>query len=317
MAKARWSEQQAVALLTRLFGGTRKGTLVGIGDDAAIIAGSGSSLVLTIDACVEHVHFERRWLALADVGWRATQAAVSDLAAMGARPLAALSNLSLPERFSRSDLAALGRGQAAAARSLGCPLVGANLTRASELSLTTAVIGTCREPLLRSGARPGDELWCVGELGLAAAGLSWLQSGKRAAGAALRCVSAWRRPEALLAVGLKLGKRASACCDVSDGLARDAQHLAESSGVRIVIEERALVAALAPELTETAERLGRPALGFALGGGEDYALLCTGPAERRPRGARRLGRVVRGRGVVLEEPSGRLVTARGGFDHLS
>src|SRR5262245_15927798 len=104
MPKTRWSEGQAVELLKGLFAGARKGTLVGIGDDAAVIAGSGSSLVLTIDACVEHVHFERRWLSLADVGWRATHAAVSDLAAMGARPLAALSNLSLPNKFSRSDL---------------------------------------------------------------------------------------------------------------------------------------------------------------------------------------------------------------------
>jgi thiamine-monophosphate kinase len=291
---------------------------VGIGDDAAVVAGAGSSLVLSIDACVEHVHFERRWLSLADVGWRATQAAASDLAAMGARPLAALSNLALPRDFTRRDLGALARGQAAAARELGCPIVGGNLTRAAELSITTAVVGTCRKPLLRSGARAGDELWCVGEVGLAAAGLAWLGSGTRkTTSAARRCVTAWRRPQALLASGLGLQGRARACCDVSDGLARDAQHLADASKVRIVIEERALLAALAPELVSAAEGLGRSALGFALGGGEDYALLCTGHAARRPRAARRIGRVVRGRGVMLEKPSGRLVPARGGFDHLA
>ncbi len=318
MPKTRWSEGQAVELLRQLFSGPRKAALVGIGDDAAVIRGSGSSLVLTIDACVEHVHFERSWLSLADVGWRATQAAVSDLAAMGARPLAALSNLALPRNFARRDLAALARGQSAAARALGCPIVGGNLTRAGELSITTAVVGSCQKPLLRSGARAGDELWCVGEIGLAGAGMAWLASGKsRTTSAARCCVRAWRRPQALLSAGLALHGRARSCCDVSDGLARDAEHLGDASHVRIVIEERALLSVLAPELVETAESLGRSALHFALGGGEDYALLCTGPAARRPRAARRIGRVARGRGVMLEKPSGRLVAARGGFDHLA
>jgi len=315
MPKAGWSERQAVELLKKLFAEPRS-ALVGIGDDAAVIPRSDAPLVLTIDACVEHVHFERRWLALADIGWRATQAAVSDLAAMGARPLAALCNVALPKAFGRSDLAALAQGQAAAARELGCPLVGGNLTRASELSLTTAVVGSARAPLLRSGAKAGDELWCIGELGLAAAGFAWLKSGRKPKGPARRCVDAWRRPRALLAAGRALKDRARACCDVSDGLVRDAAHLAEASRVRIVIEERALLAALSPELGETARLLGAPALDFVLRGGEDYALLCSGPADRRPRRARRIGRVQRGRGVVIEQPSGRQIAASGGFDHL-
>src|SRR5688572_10405250 len=265
MPKAGWSERQAVELLKSLFAEPRS-ALVGIGDDAAVIAGPHSPLVLTIDACVEHVHFERRWLPLADIGWRATQAAVSDLAAMGARPLAALCNLGLPKNFARADLAALARGQAAAALDLGTPVVGGNLTRASELSLTTAVVGSCLEPLLRSGARAGDELWCIGELGLAAAGLTWLKTGKKPRGAARRCVEAWRRRQALLAAGRALKQRARSCCDVSDGLLRDAEHLAEASRVRIVIEEGALVAALSRELVETARLLGASALDFALSG---------------------------------------------------
>jgi thiamine-monophosphate kinase len=319
---ARWSEKEAVELLRGLLGatprgGAGRGTLVGIGDDAAVIAGVGSPLVLTIDACVEHVHFERAWLSLEDVGWRATNAAVSDLAAMGARPLAALSNVALPPRAGRRELAALGRGQAAAASALSCPIVGGNLTRAGELSVTTAVIGTSKAPLLRSGARPGDELWCVGELGLAAAGLAWLQSGRRSARPAVkRCVESWRRPQALLAAGRALAGRVSACCDVSDGLARDAAHLAEASGACLVLEEPALRAALSPALVSTAELLERSALAFALEGGEDYALLCTGPAARRPRSAKRIGRVMRGRGVIIEAASGQRRPAAGGFDHL-
>jgi len=132
-------------------------------------------LVWTVDAAVEHVHFERGWLTLADVGWRSFNAAVSDICAMAAEPLCALSSVIFPAQFSRRDMNELGRGQRDAARSLGCPIVGGNLSRGAELSITTTVLGRARRPLLRSGALPGDELWLCGEVGLAAAGLRLLQ----------------------------------------------------------------------------------------------------------------------------------------------
>jgi thiamine-monophosphate kinase len=119
-----------------------------------------------------------------------------------------------------------------------------------------------------------------------------------------RCIAAFRRPRALLLEGARLVGRAHACCDVSDGLARDALHLAEASGVRIVIEERALRALLAPALESAARQLGAQALDFALRGGEDFALLASGPANLRPRFARRVGRVERGSGA-FERSSGR------------
>jgi thiamine-monophosphate kinase len=274
---------------------------------------------LTIDACVEHVHFERGLMSLEDVGWRATQAAVSDLAAMGARPVAALSNLTLPSSAGEKELRALARGQAQAARSLHCPIVGGNLTRGAQLALVTAVVGTAAKALLRSGARPGHELWLVGDVGLAAAGLAWLRKRRKRPldPHARRCIAAFRRPRALLSEGAKLIGRAHACCDVSDGLARDALHLAEASGVRIVIEERALGTLIAPALEALSLRMGTPALDFALHGGEDYALLATGPKAARPRFARRVGRVERGRGGVLEQNSGQKLPLAGGFDHFA
>jgi thiamine-monophosphate kinase len=237
---------------------------------------------------------------------------------MGARPLAALSALELPKGFSKSELGALSRGQATAARECGAPIVGGNVARASRLALTTTLLGTAEKPLCRDGARPGDEIWLIGGVGLAALGLELLRKRPRAVrrGAEQACVLAWRRPRALIADGARLAGRARAAIDVSDGLAGDLAHLASASGVRAVIEASRLEVALSPELVLVARALGRLPLDAALHGGEDYALVATGPAARRPRRAKVIGRVERGQGAVLELPTGRTTALGPGFDHL-
>jgi thiamine-monophosphate kinase len=274
--------------------------------------------VWTVDACLEGTHFRRSTLSLEDVGYRSFQAAASDLAAMGARPLAALSALTLPRGFSRRELGALARGQAKAARECGAAIVGGNLASGRELGVTTTLVGAAAHPLTRAGAVPGDELWLVGDVGLAALGLELLQAspGRARRGHEAACVAAWRRPRALITEGLRLVGRAHAAIDVSDGLAGDVAHLARASAVRVVIDEAALTAALRPELCELAERRRRTALSFAIHGGEDYALVAAGPGARRPRFAKRIGHVERGRGVFLRRGSGALVRSGEGFDHL-
>src|SRR5690606_12854498 len=144
----------------------------GIGDDAAVLAPGSEPWVCSVDASVQGVHFDLGLVGLADVGYRSFQAAVSDLAAMGARPLAALSALVLPRALSAADIDRLTAGQAEASRETGCPVVGGNVSRGGELGITTTVLGHAAQPILRSGARPGDQVWLLGELGLAAAGLS-------------------------------------------------------------------------------------------------------------------------------------------------
>lgn len=316
---ARFGERDAVALFSRVFGPRAPGVAVlGIGDDAAVLEPVKEKLVWTVDACVEGSHFERSLLSLEDVGYRAFHAAASDLAAMGARPLAALSALELPPRFSRRDLAELTRGQALAARECGSVIVGGNVARATQLAVTTTLLGTARAPLERKGARPGDELWLVGDVGLAALGLTVLRASRRGPhrGAAALCVQAWRRPRALIAHGTRLVGRARAAQDVSDGLAGDVLTLARASKVRAVLDRRALFEALRPELIRLADSTRRSALDFALYGGEDYALIATGPAARRPSFARRLGRIERGTGAFLEDESGLRTPLRPGYDHL-
>jgi thiamine-monophosphate kinase len=309
-----------VALFEHTFSARAAGVVsVGIGDDAAVLKRVGEPLVWTVDASVEGTHFERAWLELEDIGYRAFQAAASDLAAMGARPLAALSALELPKGFSKRELAALTQGQALAARECGAPIVGGNVARSPRLALTTTLLGTASEPLARDGARPGDQIWLVGQVGLSALGLELLRRRRRAArrGAEQACVVAWRRPRALIADGARLVGRARAAIDVSDGLAGDVASLARASGVRAVLEADRLEAALAPELVSVARALGRSPLEAALRGGEDYALVATGPAALRPRRASVIGRVERGEGAVLELASGRTSALHPGFDHLS
>ena len=315
--KPDFDEHEAVRLFERVFSAAKNAELeLGIGDDAAILRVGRERLVFTVDTSVEGVHFDRRWLSLEDVGWRALQAAASDVSAMGGRPIAALSNLILPARIRRRELEALARGQAAAARALRCPIVGGNLSRGKELSVTTSVLGLARRPIRRSGARPGDSIVLLGDVGLARAGLSILKRGLgRKNQRALRvCIDAWRRPRALSS--LAPGARAHAAIDVSDGLSLDLRRLAEASGVHAVIEERALRRALRPELRRAAERLGEDPLELALSGGEDYALIVALPRGVRLAAARRIGRIERGSGALLEHSDGQSSRLGEGYEHF-
>ena len=138
MARAqKIQEFAAISRLKTLFRSSSRELELGIGDDAAVLR-PGGRLVWTIDTAVEHVHFERSWLSLSDLGWRSFQAAASDLCAMGARPIGALSSVIFPARFTAAELAQVARGQRAAARVLACPIVGGNLSRGDELSITTS-----------------------------------------------------------------------------------------------------------------------------------------------------------------------------------
>ena len=328
------SELVRIRVLTRLFApespSAASGVQLGIGDDAAVLAPSAEPLVWTIDAAVDGVHFRRAWLSFEDIGYRSTMAAVSDLAAMAAEPLGVLSALVLPEDVTDDDLFALARGQKEAASAAGTAVIGGNLARGRELSITTTALGRTPRPFPRGGARPGDVLWLLGPVGLAAAGLRFLQRSSLsrdvlaedgARDVARSCVAAWRRPRALLAGGLSLRGVASAAVDVSDGLARDVGHLARASGVVAVIETAALEDA--PDLRAAAEALGASALDLALFGGEDYAIAFTAAPGARVPSAVEIGRIEAPAGgqlpgVVARRPDGsREPLGDGGFDHFA
>lgn len=320
-SRVKSTELGRVELLAKIFGAVAADrVLVGIGDDAAVLLPGNQPLVWTVDAAVENVHFRRRFLSFEDLGYRSTMAAASDLAAMGAEPMGVLAALVLPDDVTDADLEALARGQNDAVTSLGTAVIGGNLARGGELSITTTVLGRAPRPLPRAGARPSDGLWLSGPVGLAAAGLRFLSDGPLVAhGAALACVEAWRRPRAHIREGLALRGAVTAAIDVSDGLARDVGHLAHAAGVRAVIQVEAVVSEL---LRAAAAELGTSAADLALFGGEDYAIACAAPADATLAGAVKIGwfeSIDRGAAgvVALHADGSRKELRDGGFDHFA
>jgi thiamine-monophosphate kinase len=295
----------------------------GPGDDAAVWPGRKGTLCLTTDAVVEGVHFRRKDGPLEDVGHKALAVNLSDLAAMGARPRWFLCALAAPG-LSRAEARALGRGMAALAHRTRTQLLGGNVTRAKELSLTLTAAGTFPlRPLLRSGGRPGDVLYVSGTLGGARLGLSSLSGRlqKRFLSAERR----QRRPEPRVALGLLAARYASCAMDVSDGFLKDCGALLAASRVGADVEVARL-----PVDPEVVRAFPRPlkALGTALVGGEDYELLLGVPAKRAvafERACARahhtvqaVGRLVGRRGLRLLDREGRVLPfPSSGFDHFA
>jgi thiamine-monophosphate kinase len=247
-----------------------------IGDDAAVVAPpAGKRLLLAADAVVEGVHFDLDLVDAADVGWKALAVNVSDIAAMGGRPLHALV---MVVGAGADMIEGLVRGLAEAAAAYECAVVGGDLSSGPALVVSVAITGTAgdREAVLRSNARPGDALFVTGPLGSSAAGLRILRSRKNReatgpAGLAPMAgrspdalVSAYRRPIARVSEGrAAVASGATAMIDVSDGLGIDLDRLATASGVGVLLD--------AVPIAEGATREE------ALAGGEDYELVFAAP----------------------------------------
>ena len=310
-------ERSRIALLKRLLGSAgserARGVEVGIGDDAAVLRAPAARLVWTIDEQVEGTHFRRALASWGDVGWRSFMAAASDLAAMGAEPWCALAALVIPGALGDADFEELALAQRAAAEEVGAAIVGGNLARGPVVSVTTTLLGAAERPIERRGARAGDGVWLAGRVGLAAAGFRAIERGLQGDDRLAPAVAAWLRPRALVVDGRAMAGVAHAAIDVSDGLARDAGHVAEASGVRLVLDESAIVEDA--DLVLAASVLGLSPLDLALHGGEDYALLACS-ASRLP-GFRRIGDVASGAGLSLRTRSGERPLDPAGYDHFA
>lgn len=301
--------------------------LVGPGDDAAVIAPRRhQDLVVTTDAMVEHVHFERAWSAAADIGHKALAVNLSDLAAMGATPRWALLSLGLPADFPVADVEALVDGLAALAQLHGVAVAGGNLTRSPAGLFVDVTAGgevEARKCLTRAGGRPGDQLWVSGEIGAARAGLEMLRQRTDAVGP---CVVRHRRPEPRIRLGIAMarGRAARAAMDLSDGLADAVRQMAAASGCGARIDLETLP--VAAEARQWWHDGPVDAALAALTGGEDYELLFALP----PRWGGRL-RHVRSQvarpvltkiGTLTREPGCRLtrggqpVSWPDGFEHF-
>jgi len=245
-----------------------------VGDDVAVVPGPEGRLLLAADAVVAGVHADLSLVGLDDLGWKAMVANVSDMAAVGGRPTHALVTVAGP--LADLDAELLYDGIVEASHVYGCPVVGGDLTSAPTLVVAVAVAGDAGPvpppPVLRSGAAPGDLLFVTGPLGSSAAGLELLRAGRAAESPELAL--AHRRPRARLAEGAAArAAGATAMIDVSDGLAAEVHHLADASGVGVVVEKVPVAIGVS--------RASDDPEGLALGGGEDFELVFTAPDAER------------------------------------
>jgi len=317
---------------------------LGIGDDAAVWRPpAGREVVLSIDAQACGTHFREEWSTARAIGRRAVHASVSDLAAMAARPAAILVSLLLPAGWPERSFRELVRGIDEAARELGAAIAGGNTSR-GPLSVTITAIGSVARgrALRRDRLRAGDELWVTGCPGLAGLGLRLTEERARSSRVSARprgtenehrAIQAWKEPRARVREAMAIAARFAprAAIDLSDGLARDLEHLIEASarrGRRVAIEiDRDLLERLEPLATLCRER-GEDTASVALCGGEDYELCftvppgCIRPPARREFARRfgtpltRLGGVVDGSGLSLRDETGTQRVDVRGFEHF-
>lgn len=314
-------------------GQERAAVRLGIGDDGAVLRlPPGEDLVVTTDLFLEGVHFLRARERASDCGYRCAARALSDLAAMGARPVALFVSLALPRLDAARWGRAFFRGLLAAGREAGAVLAGGDLAASPRGPVADiAGLGAVRrgKALTRAGARPGDRIFISGRLGMAALGRAWVlpgdgpgggkkggAGGRRAARPPLAALLRQRRPRARWELGMVLAARrlATAAMDVSDGLGLDLARLCAASGVGAVIQ--------AGDLPRPP---GKDGLRLALGGGEDYELLFTTPPRRagevlrlRAGGATvtQIGEITAAPGLWLRQAGRLRRLAPRGWDHF-
>jgi thiamine-monophosphate kinase len=288
-------------------------TLLGPGDDAAVLRAADGRVVVSTDLLVEGRHFRRDWSTAYDVGRRAAAANLADIAAMGAVPTGIVVGLACPPDLPLEWADGLSDGLREECDLVGVGVVGGDVSRSEVLTVAVTALGDLqgRDPVTRAGARPGDRVAVAGRLGWSAAGLAVLARGFRSPAVV---VNAYRRPEPPYAAGPQAAALgATAMLDVSDGLVADLGHVSRASAVRIELDSAAFE--VPPRLREVGSALGLDPLTWVLTGGEDHALVATFPASvSLPEPWRVVGRAVEGTGVLVD---GEEYAGPGGYDHFS
>jgi len=290
----------------------------GLGDDCAFLEIGGETLAVSLDLAVEEIHFRRDWMSPAEIGYRAAAAALSDLAAVAAEPLALLLAVGAPASEPEETHAALADGVGEAAAAAGAFVIGGDLAASAQLVVDCCVIGRAAKPVRRSGARPGDRIVVTGTLGLPlTAFTAWTVGREPPPAARERFV----RPEPRYAAARRLAALgATAMIDISDGLGGDLLQLLAASGVGARVD--VLRIPVHPEARTAATRLGQDAWAFAARSGEEYELLATLPTSVGDEELRDLGIPVSAIGTIEAEPGVRAfedprpVTLPTGWDHL-
>ncbi|WP_417913076.1 thiamine-phosphate kinase [Candidatus Electronema sp. TJ] len=329
------NELELIEHIRQLADGGTEGLLLGIGDDCAVVEkGGGMVWLLTMDTLVESIHFRRDWHPPELLGRKTVAVNVSDIAAMGGRPLFVLLSLGLPADFDPAWARQFMQGVIAACQEQGCLLIGGDTVCSPEqISLTLTVIGEMQKEqvLRRDTAQPGDTIFVSGPLGWSAAGLSLLQAEKTLADAAWRqLILAHLDPQPRVELGRFLAQTGlvHAMMDMSDGLATDLAQICKASKVGAVIKADLLPGG--EKLAGAAALLNKDCtLRWMLSGGEDYELLFTaaeGDGERLKQAAAAQGWTIYPAGEISDGTGLKLVRSDGrieenisfqGFDHFT
>jgi thiamine-monophosphate kinase len=305
------------------------GVRIGIGDDAAWVANSSGSSLVTADLLIEGVHFDLRWTSLFDLGYKSLAVNLSDIAAMGGVPAYAILSLGIPVSFDTNDIDNLYRGINTLARQCGVSIVGGDTNIAKSLIISVCVIGgPPPQPVRRRGAKVGHDIYVTGTLGDSALGLKLLQRkspGMKQKSPVAQLLKRHHQPTPRIAAGVLLARQklATAMIDVSDGLLQDLGHICRASRTGAMIWEARLPLSRAYRAIA-----GQDGTHYALTGGEDYELLfCARPSDRSriEKLERRVGLaitrigtcVTANRGITVLDSCGKLVSTRSkGHDHF-
>jgi thiamine-monophosphate kinase len=319
-------------------------TMIGIGDDAAVLQIAPETLLLaTTDMLIEGVHFDLTYMDFYSLGWKSAAINLSDIAAMGGKPRFCLTSLAIPVHISVEAVKEYYQGFTSLVRANKTILVGGDTCSSKDgLMISVTVLGEAKKRMAvpRTGAKQGDRIFVTGTLGDSGAGLELLKSGVRNQGSGVRrkdLKSNIRRPHPDIAklIGkhlrpvprvewgrqIALSGCASSMIDVSDGLSSDLFHLCEESGVGAVLLSDAIP--LSRSLLKSADHLNKPPLHYALSGGEDYELLFTVPLARMkilqalhiP--VTEIGLITKGKAMLLVNTAGRkTVLHPTGYNHF-
>ncbi len=278
-------------------------TIVGPGDDAAVVAASDGRIAASTDMLVHGRHFRLDWSSPIQIGRKAIAQNGADIAAMGAQCSGFLVSLGCPADTPVSVTDGLNEGMWREAVAAGSAVVGGDVVQSPQLVISITALGDLqgRAPVLRSGAHVGDVIAYAGRLGWSAAGLALLLAGRGATGHE-GVLDAHRVPVPPYRAGIDAAEAgATSLTDVSDGLLADLGHIADASGVRLDVDPD--LVGISPEVRSAATLAGHDPLEWVLTGGEDHALVGTfSDATAVPPGWTVIGRVERGAG----EPAGRV-----------
>lgn len=305
------TESELIAALTSVFARKNdESILVGIGDDAAVIKAPLTPVVLATDMAVEGSHFTRNWSSLYEIGAKIASANLADIFAMGGKPEYLLVAAALPKGFSVAEIEELALGIADEAASVGATVVGGDLTVSQHIVIAISVFGSVAQPILRSGAKVGDDVVISKVPGESAAGFDLLNRGIHDSQSLEH-----RNPTVEYQKAQAISAIAHSMCDISDGLISELTHIAKASGVQIAIERSEIMAGSGfAELQRLAVEYGVDVWQWILHGGEDHAFIATVPGSSKlPAGFIKIGSVDKGARVLVDG----FIIEHQGFSHFS